>query len=468
VTREREIVVVGGGPGGLSAALAAARAGAQVTLIDGYARSGGQYYRQPPERFMAQANQRQRQGRDLAQQVREAGVEICPETIVWNLDDQKRLSTASPRGAGTLSAKVVILATGTVERLAAFPGWTLPGVISAGAAQTLLYQHVLPGRRVLVAGTGPLLLVTGAELLEAGAQVAAVLEGARVLRRGTAHALSAWGQWERLAEGAHSLWTLARHGVPYRAGWGILAAHGTERVEGATIARLDADWRPIPGSEVEIACDTICAGWGFVPFNALSRLAGVQQEWRAEWGGEAPARDEHMQTSLPGLYAAGDGAGIGGYRMALLEGQIAGAAAAASLGHDDQRAERLIRRLRPALRRERAFQRLYAGVFTPGPGAFELAQPDTLVCRCESVRMAQLEEAVRAGADSLIELKALTRCGMGECQGRMCGPTIIPWLAQVTGRSPAEIGVYPPRPPVFPLPLGWLAREEEEEGGERN
>lgn len=458
MTRTVEAAVIGGGPGGLSAALAAARVGARVTLFDGYARPGGQYYRQPPDRLLVQINQRQRQGRELWQQVRAAGVEICSDTLVWNLDGHKRLSTASPNGAQTVNAGAVILTTGTYERVVAFPGWTLPGVITSGAAQTLLYQHVLPGRRVLIAGTGPLQLVTGAELVHAGAEVVAVLEGSRVLRKGLPRAAAAWGQWERGWEGAHSLWTLLRHRVPYRTGWGILAAHGASRVEGATIARLDADWRPIPGSEVDVACDAVCVGFGFLPFNALSRLADVNQEWRIERGGEVPVRDAVMETSVPGIYAAGDGAGIGGYRMAMLEGQIAGLSAAAYLGHGVETVERSIRDLSPALRREQDFQRLYAAVFTPGAGAFELAQPDTLVCRCEGVSMARLEEAVQNGAASLVELKALTRCGMGECQGRVCGATITSWLAQVTGLTPAEIGAFPPRPPIFALPLDWLSR----------
>lgn len=460
MTTTVEVAVIGAGPGGLSAALAASRTGAQVTLFDSYARPGGQYYRQPPDRLLAQLSHRQRKGRELWHQTRAAGVKICSETLVWDLDQNRCLSTASPNGADKVAAGVVILATGTYERVVAFPGWTLPGVITSGAAQALLYQHILPGRRVLLAGTGPLQLVTGAELLDAGAEVVAVLEGARVLRNGMPHALAAWGQWERGREGLQSLWTLLRHRVPYRTGWGILAVHGSNRVEGATIARLDAEWRPISGSEVNVDCDAVCVGYGFVSFNALSKLAGAKQVWRTEQGGEGPLRDASMQTSLPGIYAAGDGAGIGGYRMAMLEGQIAGYSAAAALGYGVETAQSHIQSLQPNLRREQAFQSLYTGVFTPGPGVFELAQPDTIVCRCEGVPMSALEDAVQWGAASLLELKARTRCGMGECQGRICGSTIQPWLAQVTGLPPAEVGMFPPRPPVFPLPLNRLARED--------
>jgi D-hydroxyproline dehydrogenase subunit alpha len=324
VSREIEVAVVGGGPGGMSAALAAAQAGAQVTLFNGYSRLGGQYYRQPPDRLLAQASRRQRQGRELWQQVQAAGVEILSEHLVWNLEVDKTLAVANAGGTTMFHPQALILATGGYERLAAFPGWTLPGVMTSGAAQALLYQGVLPGKRILLAGAGPLQLTTAAELLHAGAAVTAVLEAAHLFKRAFPRAWGMWGQWERLIEGMESMLALFRRRVPYRVGWGIVAARGEKQVEGAVIARLDENWRAIPGSEQEVDCDTICIGYGFVPFNGLSRLVGAQQIWQADVGEEVPVRDSKMQTSVPGVYAAGDGAGMGGYRTALLEGRIAG------------------------------------------------------------------------------------------------------------------------------------------------
>ncbi len=456
-----DLVVVGGGPAGLSAALAAAQAGAQVTLLDAYSQPGGQYYRQSPPRLVAQSSPHQREGQSLWRKVQVAGVSILSDTLVWGGSPDMTLYTSSPRGSAALKARAIILATGAYERPAAFPGWTLPGVLMTGGAQSLLYQHILPGKRVLLAGTGPLQMVVAKKLLEAGADVVAVLEGSRWLARGGRHATALWGQGERLSEGVSSLAAMLARGVPYRMGWGILVAHGSKEVERATIARLDENWRAIPGSEREVACDTVCIGYGFIPFNALSRVMGALQVWRPELGGEVPERDEHLQTSLPGVYAAGDGAGIGGVRMSLIEGRLAGAAAAAQLGYGKGSLDSVMRAIGPQMNRERRFQRMYADLFSPGPGVYELAQDDTLVCRCEGVTLEKVRQAVELGANSLAEVKSITRAGMGECQGRMCGHGIMHQVARLSGKPLSEVGTVSARPPIFPLPLGLLIQQDE-------
>jgi D-hydroxyproline dehydrogenase subunit alpha len=454
-----EVVVVGAGPGGLSAALTAAQAGARVTLLDAYPEIGGQYYHQPPGPARRKRTPRQQEGKALGEQVRAAGVTIRSETVVWNVDAAKTLSLYGPRGIEELRARALILATGAYERAAAFPGWTLPGVITSGAAQILLYHRIRPGRRVLVAGTGPLQLVTAANLRKAGVGVVAVLEGARI-ECGLRGVFAMWGQWGRIQEGARSLALLVRRGVPYRTGWGIVSVQGNDSVESATIARLDGAWRPVPGSEQEITCDTVCISYGLVPFNTLSRLAGAEQVWQPELGGEVPLRDAYLQTTIPGIYAIGDGAGIGGYRLSMLEGQVAGTAAAELIGCATVRASTVLVRLLPAIKRERAFQRFYANLFTPGPGIFELPQADTLVCRCEGVTYGQLAQAVQDGVTTSSEAKAATRCGMGECQGRVCGHQVMHSIARLTGRSVLEVGSYNIRPPLFPIPLGAFAGED--------
>lgn len=460
-----EVAVVGAGPGGLRAALAAAQAGAQVTLIDGQRQPGGQYFRLPAAASLVrEPSAQQREGQALWQKVAGAGVRILSNTVVWGPFEGNPLrvalhatqATSAPAG---IEAQALILATGAYDRPVAFPGWTLPGVITAGAAQTLLKeQGVLPGRRVLLAGTGPLQVVLAAELVQAGADVVALLEGGRLFREGWRHAGALWGQWERLRDGLRSSLLLRRQRVPLRSGWGIVAAEGEDEVERAVVARLDEQWRPIPGSEETIACDTICLGYGFIPFNTLSRLLGAWQEWRPDLGGQVPVRDARMQTSLPGVYAVGDGAGIGGAALAMVEGQIAGLAAAAHCGHCVAAAEAAIQQLGPALARERRFQQMYAALFSPGPGLYELSRDDTILCRCEEATQAQVRQAVALGADSADEVKAVTRCGMGDCQGRMCCHLVAHCVARETGRPVAEVGLFRPRPPIFPVPIAALAQ----------
>ena len=450
-----QIAVIGGGPGGLMASLAASKAGAQVTLIDAYPQLGGQYYRQSPE-WMSDITPHQRQGQGLIQQVIEAGVTVLSDTLVWQASPDKALACIHQDESFQLQAQAVILATGTYELPVPFPGWTLPGVMLTGGAQAMLYQHVLPGKRVLLAGTGPLQLVVAAKLVRAGAQVVGVLEGAPLLKKGMRHATTMWGQWERLSEGLSSYLTLVSHGVQYRLGWGILEAKGRAQVESVRIARWDGDWRPIAGSEQEINCDTLCMGYGLVPFSSLTQMMGANHEYRPDLGGVVPARSDCVETTLAGVYAVGDGSGIGGVYSSQIEGQIAGLAAAAGLGYRMEAAQAAIDRLRPALDRERAFQRMYADLFTPGPGIYELARDDTLICRCEGVTLAKLRQTVARGATSVMEVKNASRCGMGECQGRMCGSFLTHYLAHQLGKSLQEVGSLRIRPPVFPVPIQAL------------
>jgi bacterioferritin-associated ferredoxin len=317
-----------------------------------------------------------------------------------------------------------------------------------------------------VAGTGPLQLVVAAGLVQAGAEVVAVLEGSRLphraLRHPLDHGLALWGQWGRLGEGLSSWLTLKQAGVPFYSGRGIVAAHGQQEVSEVSISQLDDRWHPIPNTAETLACDTLCCSYGFLPATELARLLGVHCEWQSGQGGFVPVRDKHMQTNLPGVYAVGDGAGIGGGPLALIEGQIAGLAGAAYMKtkspepRDSAAVFDTIERLRRALRREQRFQEFYAELFTPGPGLDELAQPDTIICRCEEVTRAEISNAVRLGADTIDAVKALTRCGMGNCQGRVCGPLAAALVAQETGRTRAEVGQFRVRPPVFPIPFSAL------------
>jgi thioredoxin reductase/Fe-S-cluster-containing hydrogenase component 2 len=315
------IAVVGAGPAGLAAAIEAAKAGAQVTLIDENARSGGQLFKQIHKFFGSEAHRAGVRGvqigQDLLQEAHDAGVGIRLNTVVYGLFDDKCLGLVCGDHTEDLQADAIILATGANENALAFPGWTLPGVMGAGAAQTLINIHrTLPGRRVLMIGAGNVGLIVTYQLLQAGAEVVGIVEG-----------LSHIGGY-----GVHAS-KVRRSGVPIFTSHTILRAEGEESVEWAVIAQVDENWQPLSGTERILEVDTICLAVGLSPLAELSWMAGVRFVHVAALGGWVPAHDEDMQTSLPGIYVAGDLAGIEEASTAMEEGRLAGLAAAEALGH---------------------------------------------------------------------------------------------------------------------------------------
>jgi NAD(P)H-nitrite reductase large subunit len=226
------------------------------------------------------------------------------------------------------------------------------------------------------------------------------------------------------------------------------------------IARLDNDWRPVPGSQQIVAVDSLVIGYGFVPSTELSRLPGCQLDFMPEQGGYVPRRDEEMKTSLPGVYAVGDGAGIGGAELAQVEGRIAGLAVARELGRLSENAAReAIARQQPILARERRFARMLGELFTPGPGLYTLAKDDTLLCRCEEVSKKEIQGAIAAGCNTVTWVKRMTRAGMGMCQGRICGCLVAQMIAQETGQDLGQVLPDSVRPPVRPIPLRILEED---------
>lgn len=466
-----ELVVVGAGPAGIEAALTASRAGVDVTLIDTCPTPGGQFYKQMPRTFQGiERTSHQVKAQHLFRQLGSACVRVFHNTLVWGIFEGSRpgtwcLTLYGPGAPHRLYARSVILATGAYDRSIPFPGWDLPGVITAGAVLTMIKsQRILPGKRVVLSGTGPLQLSAAALLVEAGAEVLGVCEcAADLLRRGIAYLPAAWGQWERMGEGVGYLRTLASRRVPYRLGWGVISARGKDRVSEATISRLDRDGKPVPGSQVTVAVDTVVVGYGLTPSTELCRQAGCEMEFHGGRGGFIPRRNDEMETSCPGIYAAGDCAGIGGAEMAMIEGRIAGYAAAAKLGRLTEAMKlQAVSREQTALRREQRFASLLGELFSPPPGLYSLAEPDTIICRCEQVTLRQVREAIAYGAQSVSDVKNLVRTGMGNCQGRTCGSIIAQILAAETGRKLADVQYLNIRPPIHPVPLAVVEEYQEE------
>jgi len=458
VAAERcDVAVVGAGPAGLTAAVTAADAGCTVQVLDLGERPGGQFWRWGP----ATADGRFHHGWAAFTALRHrfdahqaGGRIVCrPGHAVFQVQPPagneswfrvQAVAGDRERAYAWVLARAVVVATGAYDLQLPVPGWTLPGVMAAGAAQALLKSSaVTAGRRVVVAGAGPFLLPVAAGLAQAGARVVAVAEAgqpADYVRHPAALAAS----WRKLPEAAGYLARLTRHRVPVLRRHAVIAAAGDGRLESVTLARLDRDWRPVPGTERTMAADVLAAGYGFVPQVELLAEAG------ARLAGQAAVAGADQQTTVPGLFAAGETTGVGGSDLARAEGEIAGRAAARLVGRAVAPPARTVVRERAALRQ---FAAVMQAVHAVRPGWADWPGDDTVVCRCEEVTLGRMRAAAGLGADDARSIKLLARPGMGWCQGRICGPPVASLLA--SGLTPAE---SPSRPLAQPVPLSVLAQ----------
>jgi NADPH-dependent 2,4-dienoyl-CoA reductase/sulfur reductase-like enzyme len=435
-----------------------------VVLIDENPELGGQYYRQMPASFRpadpAKLGKEAIEGRRLIDEVRAAGVELRLGSVAWGIFDQRVVAFTTGEETDRITADTLILAPGAYDRPVPFPGWTIPGVITAGGAQNLMKGYgVLPGRRVLIAGSGPLLLVVAHYLLRGGAHVAAICEAA-ALRHLWRYAPRMLAHLNFVQQG-HRYWQEIRSaGVPYLRGHLIRRAVGGREVTGAVVSRCDRDWNPAGGTELHFDVDAVIVGYGFVSSLELGRLAGCEHRYDPGLGGYVPIRSRSMESTVPGVFIVGDGAGVAGSAVALEEGHMAGLAVANRLGRLLGRDySRLASRARGRLVHLGSFRRVMDELYRFGPGLYTLADEQTTLCRCEEVPVAEALEAVRDGAGHVNEVKAWTRIGMGRCQGRMCGPALACLIARATGKTIADSGVFTQRPPAKPVSLAALAHE---------
>ncbi|GAA1550450.1 hypothetical protein GCM10009804_03790 [Kribbella hippodromi] len=520
------VAVVGAGPAGLSAALAAADAGVEVLLVDSGRAVGGQYHRQLPVEAGARRPERIQHGwKTFADQrdriVGHPRIKYLPETSVWAVEGRRLWAQRGPADASgrqpfPIDASAVVLATGAYDRVLPFPGWDLPGVYTAGAAQALAKGHrVAVGRRVVVAGTGPFLLPVAESLIGVGAEVVALLEAntLRTVRKGWASDVVVASGKVREAAGYAAL--LARHRVPLRHGSTVIAAHGTDRVEAVTIARLDDNWHVVRGSERRVEVDAVCLGFGFTANLELAVAAHCELTTGPD-GGPAVAVDANQQTTIPGIFAAGELTGIGGATLSAAEGKLAGTAAAhhvqqtthhphptthttatggvrsapdATTTGEGQPAPGAtaaggvrsapgataaggVRSAPDAtapgevrsgaakqVERGRRFAGALARAYPVRDGWVRWSDAGTVVCRCEEVLRGEVEGA--AEERGLVDGRALklsSRAGLGMCQGRVCSRNVAALLAR-PGEQPSP---SMKRPIAVPVRLGDLAAAEVE------
>jgi len=476
LSADPEIVVIGAGPAGVGAALAAADTGARTLIVDEAPTSGGQVYRTMPAEFRLKPNASP--GPDYAigeaqrKRLLASPVQTAFGRRIWNVSSDFRIDAIGPAGLESWRSQALVVAAGATEKVVPFPGWTLPGVIGLAAATILLKsQQMLPGERTVVAGCGPLLAAVAVAIIKGGGKVAAIidlsgpLDWLKVLPRMTSRR-------DLLGRGLGWLQTIRRAGVP------LLFRHMVKEVRQSNgfleveAWPVDRDRRPHPGGRglagrghagqgSNFRADCVTVGHGLVPATEVTRLLRADHEFRAEAGGWIAVRDADFRSTRERVYVAGDGAGISGAAAAFLQGRIAGLTAALDLGKLDRaahaRATALIRRR--ACKAER-FGRAMAGMMTLRPGQLAAMTPDTIVCRCEDVTRGEIDAAIANGAREVNQLKAWTRCGMGPCQGRVCGEVAATLVAsRVGGREAA--GIWTARAPLRPLSLATMTGDYE-------
>jgi NADPH-dependent 2,4-dienoyl-CoA reductase/sulfur reductase-like enzyme len=450
-----DIAIVGAGPAGMSAAITACRHGAAVTVLDEQSAPGGQIYRgvtSAPARRVDILGPDYAAGRTLAESFRPSGARHITDAAVWQVTPDGDVHYLREGAARMLRARHIVLCPGAMERPFPIPGWTLPGVLTAGAAQILLKSaDVVPAEPVVLAGCGPLLYLLGWQYVRAGVPIAALVDttAAADYRRALPHLRGALAAWRQLTKGLALIRSLKRAGVIMHTGATDLGVEGDDR---ATALRFRA-----AGRQHRIATSTVLLHQGVVPNTQFTWSLRASHRWSDAQLCWQPQADAWGRLDVPSVSVAGDGSGIGGAAAAAVQGQLAALGALHGLkriteAERDRMATPLLSQLRSELRIRPFLDALYRP-----KKENRVPADDVIVCRCEEVTAGALRQTVELGCLGPNQAKAFVRCGMGPCQGRQCGLTVTELIADARGIAPAEVGYYRVRPPIKPISLGELA-----------
>lgn len=463
-----DVLVIGAGPAGLSAAKTAAAAGLEVLVVDERSKAGGQYFKQPADGFdidESLIDPQFAEGRTLIRDAQACGVQFYSGATVWGVFGGDRLAVLTADANLMIRPRRFVLSPGAYERVLPVPGWTLPGVMTTGAAQTLLRAYqTAPGRRVVIAGNGPLNLQVADELSKAGVDVACVAELAPPpwqgrLRSSIAVALHSL---PLLLAGMRHLLNLRRRGVPVLYDHVLTSVDGHGKASRASVAKVDRNGSVLEKSRRDFDVDAVCVNYGFLPQSELARAFGCQFEYEQRTERLVARRQVDGRSSVPHVYIAGDAGGLGGARFAIDQGVLAGLAIVADLGAAPRSSypdlTRRYRRIHRRLHRHSRFQAALWQVFSSPCLSVELSRPDSLICRCEEIDRQSLERVLTSQRSSLAGVKKATRAGMGRCQGRYCS-TLLAALSAHSGGPPITAeDLFAPRPPAKPVPIGRVAR----------
>ncbi|MDD7972166.1 FAD-dependent oxidoreductase [Roseinatronobacter alkalisoli] len=458
---QTDIAVIGAGPAGANAALAAARQGFSVMLLDEQPLPGGQVWRAKSTAILdAPATPEGDAGDRLRQSVKRSSVTYAGDARVWQIEPVEgawQLHMLKGGRTAPLRARALVIATGAREFVQPVPGWTTPGVLGLAGATALFKQELaLPGKRIIVSGTGPLVFYVAAEIRRLGGEVAAVVTP------------NSQGDWLRvlpamlprpdlLMRGARWIADLMASGVPIHWRHAVTRVEGGSRVRGVGFRKLAPDWSPI-GTSQGLEGDSLCLGNGLIPAVEAAQLAGVALAYHPELGGWVPRHDEDGATDVPGVFICGDSAGIRGAAAAEIHGRLAGLCAAQHLGADTRKERK---QLRPIHARAARFGTTMTALSIPRAGLAQLTTEETVICRCESLTRSAIAAEIAGGARSSNAVKSGLRAGMGACGGKFCQTTVARMIAAADGRAEADVPPPTPRPPLRPVPVSVLAGDFE-------
>ena len=466
-----DIVIIGGGPAGIAAATAAAQQGASVVLIEENLNLGGKVLSHSGESLFGisaeaiEARIRHRMFKSF-QRVSNR-INVYTGTQAWHtdscFDDCKEVYLQPAPGSvapSSVRGRTLVIAAGAMERMIPFPGWTLPGVYSAGGLNALVRKGVIPGKRFLIAGTGPLQVALAYHLAKKGADVAAVitpLSFARIFPH-VKDLVSGVGFFKFISI-ANYLFTLQRLRIPIHPAFTIVEALGRDALDHAVIARADASGRPLPESRRLLSVDTIGVGYGLVPVTDMTRLCGCLHDYDDHAKYWKVRCNSNQETSVSGVFVAGDGSAIRGYSAAMEEGNVAGIEACVHIGIVSRKnADALTCPFAVRLKRMNRFGRAMDALSLPGSGMVSAIPDHTVICRCEDATMTDVRMAAANGAADINDLKRRTRIGMGYCQGRFCGQMLYDLMEHVSGK-PVARECFTPRIPAKPITFKTLAEE---------
>jgi thioredoxin reductase/bacterioferritin-associated ferredoxin len=462
-----DLLIVGAGPAGMAAAIAACERGLSVIVADEGAEAGGQIYRQAAHSPLADADgvlgADYAAGRPLIARFMASGAQYFARTLVWQIEtgaSPSAMLTRRGEASGTLRvhAQALLLATGAQERPWPIRGWTLPGVMGVGAAQTMLKAGGLaPGADTVLAGSGPLLWLYASQVLQAGRTLRAIVD---TTPRGAAlgalrHLPGALRASEYLLKGVRMMRAVRRSGIEiYRAArdvevLGDAQPHSAAKVRAIRFRTGD--------QQIEIPTGLVLLHQGVVPGSNAARSIGCAHRWDDAQACWRPHVDSWGRSSVARVWIAGDGAGIGGAKAAERAGELAALDIAADLARLDLTTrDNASRAARAELDRHLAIRPFLDALYTP-PASLRRPADDVIVCRCEEVSAGEIRRIARLDCAGPNQMKAFSRCGMGPCQGRWCGTTVGELLAEVQGRQPQEIGYYRIRAPIKPVTIDELA-----------